>query len=500
MSNSPQLWTQQNASLARPVLQEAKSEQLRRSAHQSLAAFTEYLELGFTPARHHKLLIEKLEAVERGECKRLMVFMPPGSAKSTYASVLFPAWYLGRNPSRSVLAASHTTELAERFGRRVRNIIADEPYQRVFSKTRLADDSQAAGRWSTKADGEYYAAGVGSAILGYRADLGLVDDPVAGRETADSEREREKTWEWWKSDFKTRLKPDGAVVLIMQRWREDDLAGLLLEDATKGGEQWEVLRLPMEAEADDPLGRAEGEALWPEWFKSADIDQAKRDARNWLALYQQRPRPESGGEFKKPWIKTYRNRPERGMNVYVLVDPASEKKKTSDFTAVWVLGLAADQNIYALDFYRDKMSLTERAELIFKLHRQWRPLKVGYEKYGMQADVEHLKDRMEREHYRFQVVELGGQLRKEDRIRRLIPLFEGARIWLPETLNKTDHNGVVRELVNDFVEEEYAPFPVGKHDDMLDCLARIEDPMLGTVFPAEKKRVAVVGSAGSWQG
>lgn len=473
-------------------------------ARKSIAKSIEYLELGFSPARHHDLLIAKLEAVERGEIKRLMVFMPPGSAKSTYASVVFPACYLGRNPDRAVLAASHTTELAERFGRRVRNILADAPYQSLFD-TRLAEDSQAAGRWATQQGGEYYAAGVGSAILGYRADLGLIDDPVAGREAADSEREREKTWEWYKSDFRTRLKPEAAIVLIMQRWREDDLAGMLLKDAENGGEQWEVLRLPMEAEENDPLGRELGEPLWPEWFKAEDTIQAKRDARNWLALYQQRPRPESGGEFKKEWIQRYRSKPDRkGANVYILVDPASEKKKTSDYTSVWVIGLYPDQNYYALDFYRDKLNLTERANLLFRLHREYRPIKVGYEKYGMQADVEHIKDRQERENYRFPIVELGGTLKKEDRIRRLIPIFEAARMWFPQTNNKTDHQGVLRELVHDFIEEEYAPFPVGLHDDMLDGLARIEDPALCAVFPKEAKRERVehqnFSGSGAWMG
>ncbi len=456
-----------------------------RSSQKSLASFTKYLDLGFEPAKHHQLIIDKLEAVERGEIKRLMVFMPPGSAKSTYGSVLFPAWFLGRNPDRNVLASSHTTDLAEKFGRRVRNILADAPYQELF-KTRLAQDSQAAGRWATKQGGEYYASGVGAAILGYRADLGLIDDPIAGREQADSELVRARTWEWYRSDFYTRLKPNAAVVLIMQRWREDDLAGMLLEDAKKGGEQWDVLRLPMEAEEGDALGRKEGEPLWPEWYTDEMRTQAKRDERTWLALYQQRPRPETGGEFKKSWLRHYKNKPDKAMNVYILVDPANEKKKNSDYTSMWVLGLGPDENIYALDIIRDKLSLTERANLLFKLHKQYKPLKVGYEKYSMQADVEHIRDKMEREQFRFNIVELGGTLKKEDRIRRLIPLFEAGRIWLPESLNKTDHQGQVRNVVEDFIEEEFAPFPVGRHDDMLDGLARIEDPLFEVTYPSDR--------------
>lgn len=416
-----------------------------------------------------------------------MVFMPPGSAKSTYGSVLFPSWYLGRNSDKAVLAASHTTELAERFGRKVRNILADSPYQMVFD-TRLAADSQAAGRWATADGGEYYAAGAGTAILGFRADLGIMDDPVAGREAADSEREREKVWEWYKSDFYTRLKPDASIVLIMQRWREDDLAGMLLDDAKEGGEQWDVLRLPMEAEEQDPLDRKVGEPLWPEWFKPEQIDQAKRDARNWLALYQQRPRPESGGEFKKEWLRKYKSKPEKTNN-YIIVDPAGEKKVGRDYTAIWVLGCNQDQNIYVLDMVRDRLSLTERTEMLFDLHRKYTPKKVGYEKYGKDSDVEHIKDVMEREQYRFEIEELGGSLKKEDRIRRIIPLFENHKIYLPQSLHRTDHQNVVRDLVNDFVEQEYAPFPVGKHDDLMDGLSRIVDMRLTFPKPIAEMKV-----------
>lgn len=462
-------------------------EQKRRQSRKSLRHFIE--SLGTVPARHHCHIIEKLEAVERGEIQRLMLFLPPGSAKSTYASVLFPAWFLGRNPEKGVLAASHTTELAEKFGRRVRNIIAGEEFGEVF-KPRLAPDSQAAGRWALREGGEYYAAGVGSAILGYRADLGLIDDPIAGREQADSEREREKVWDWYKSDFYTRLKPGAAIVLIMQRWREDDLAGMLLADEKNGGEHWEVVKLPMVAGADDPLGRAEGELLWPEWYRPEMIEQAKRDPRNWLALYQQEPRPESGGEFKKEWIQRYKTKPESGTNNYIIVDPAGEKKKTSDYTGIWVLGLGADQNIYALDIVRDRLNLAERTRILFELHRKYRPLKVGYEKYGMQSDIEHIKDVQERVNYRFAITELGGSLKKEDRIRRLIPYFEAGRVWLPESLHRTDSTGSTRELVEEFIEEEYLPFPVGRHDDLMDPLSRIDDPLLMAEFPKEKKRTA----------
>src|SRR6185437_7783738 len=237
----------------------------RRQARRSLLNCIELLAPDTVPAAHHRLLIEKLEAVESGKIARLMVFMPPGSAKSTYASILFPPWFLGRNPGLSVIGASHAGELAERFGRRVRNLVGSGEFRRVFGFG-LSGDNAAAGRWETAKGGEYYAVGVDASVTGRRADLGIIDDPVKGRAEADSESIRQRTWDWYKADFWPRLKPGGRIVLIQTRWHVDDLAGRLLEEAEHGGERWEVLSLPAEARADDPLGRAVGAPLWPEWF------------------------------------------------------------------------------------------------------------------------------------------------------------------------------------------------------------------------------------------
>jgi hypothetical protein len=153
---------------------------------------------------------------------RLAIFMPPGSAKSTYASILFPGWHLSQNPDSAIIAASHTAELAEKFGRRVRNIVENESNILGFS---LSQDNAAAGRWETNLNGECFAVGVGGAVTGRRADLCIIDDPVRSREDAMSAPVRERTWEWYKSDLYTRLKPGARIVLIQTRWHEDDLAG-----------------------------------------------------------------------------------------------------------------------------------------------------------------------------------------------------------------------------------------------------------------------------------
>jgi predicted phage terminase large subunit-like protein len=462
---------------------EAAKELMRRlQARDSLLEWVKYLDMGFDFAVHHRRVIAELEAVERGETKNLMLILPPGSAKSTYASILFPSWYLGRNSKNSIIAASHTLELAERFGRRVRNIVGGQEYKAVFDSG-LSEDSQAAGRWETKEGGEYFSAGVGGSITGRRADLGIIDDPVKSREDADSEIRRENTWQWYINDFLTRLKPNSRRILIMTRWHEDDLAGRIL--LHEPGE-WKVVHIKMEAGDNDPLGRPEGALLWPEWFTQEMVDLAKRDTRSWSALYQGEPRPLGGGEFRREWVNYYDGSPETvkdGTNRYLLVDAANEKRKTSDYTAMWMMGLRQDDNIYVLDIVRDRLNLTERCSEVMRLHRKWKPRDVRYEKYGMMADIDHIKFIQGQQNYRFSISEVGGQTAKNDRIRRLVPYFEEGRVWFPKSLHRTLHDGITRELVNEFIEQELLAFPVGRHDDMLDALARLVEPDLPLTWP-----------------
>ena len=229
----------------------------------------------------------------RGEIKNLAVFMPPGSAKSTYASILFPAWVLANEPW-NILAASHTTELAEKWGRRVRNLITERG---LALGVELSQDNQAAGRWALTSGPEYYAAGVGTGIAGFRAKLGIIDDPIRSRQDADSELIRDRIWDWYVNDFSTRLVPGARKLLIQTRWHEDDLAGRALQY-----EDWDILSLPAEAEENDPLGRSPGEFLWSDgdYGYGGQLAELKgrTPARTWSALYQQRPAPEEGDYFK----------------------------------------------------------------------------------------------------------------------------------------------------------------------------------------------------------
>ena len=226
-------------------------------------------------------------------------------------------------------------------------------------------------------------------------------------------------------------------------------------------------------------------------FLSAEAIQEKR--RNmgpytFAAQMLLNPKADALQGFKREWLRYYKTMPTKTNN-YILVDAASSKKKGSDYTSMWVIGLGADGNYYALDMIRDRLTLTERADRLFELHRKWKPKQVRYERYGMMADIEHIKNRQEKDSYRFDITEVAGQTSKVDRIGRLLPLFEQGRIYLPVSLHKTNYEKKAVDLVQAYVEEEYVPFPVGIHDDMNDALARIAEPDLPLVWPQEEKPV-----------
>lgn len=197
----------------------------------------------------------------------------------------------------------------------------------------------------------------------------------------------------------------------------------------------------------------------------------------------QDPKQDAVMGFKREWLRFWRPAGWEGMNRYVICDPASEKKKTSDYTVFAVLGLAADRNYYLIDMIRDRLNLTERARTLFYLHQKYRPLMTGYEKYGLQSDIEHFNYVMEQNAYRFPIIELGGSMPKNDRIRRLVPIFESGRLYIPDHIAYTDYEGHYLNLSKIFTEDEYEPFPVSAHDDMLDALSRVMDPELTTIWP-----------------
>ena len=320
------------------------------------------------PAHHHRLLIEKFHDVEAGRLNRLMVFWPPGHAKSKYSSEFGPAWWIGRNKKKTIIHASYGTDFAERFGRKIRNIVRTDEFERVFGVT-LAADSRAAGEWETVAGGEYKAAGVGAGITGRRADLGLIDDPVKSRKEADSPTFRQAAWDWYQADFRTRLKPGAAIVIIQTRWHEDDLSGRILPkdyDGRSGwieardGERWFVLNFPAVCEREDDLtGRKIGDALWPGYIDLAMLLQLKKTvgSRNWDALYQQRPRPSDGGIFKEAWLRDRYGVVPVGASMTVHSwDTAQKPDQINDPSAcsVWDLGRGVP-GYYLREVWKDQV-------------------------------------------------------------------------------------------------------------------------------------------------
>lgn len=349
------------------------------------------------PAIHHRLLIEALESVERGERRRVMILLPPGTAKSTYCSVAFPPWFLGRKSGRSIICTSYGSNLPRRFGRRCRNLIRTDDYLRMMGGVKLAGDSTAADQWELSNGSSYYAAGILAGITGHRTDGLVVDDPIKGREQADSETIRDKTWEAYLSDLRTRVKPGGWIVWVQTRWHEDDPAGRILPadyDGRTGvvtardGEEWYVLCCQAECvRTDDPLGRKIGEYIWPEWFEKGQLAQEKlsQGPRNWSALYQQVPMPDTGDFYQRAWFQPYA-KPPKHLRVYGCSDFAVSDG-SGDWTVHLVWGYAPDGHLYLLAIWRDQKTSVEWVDSYLDLCAKWKPQDWAFEKGQIQKSV-----------------------------------------------------------------------------------------------------------------
>jgi predicted phage terminase large subunit-like protein len=341
----------------------------RRVARKSLIEFTRYTNHGYEPGGPHYEIAEKLEQVERGEIDRLMIFMPPRHGKSELASRRFPAWYMGRNPDKQIIAASYNSDLASDFGREVRNIVKSREYEKLF-ESRLAEDSRAAGRWNTDKGGAYVAAGVGTAVTGRGAHILLIDDPVKDREEAESELRRNLVWNWYTSTAYTRLMPGGAVILIQTRWHESDLGGRLLEAEQTGGDKWVKVNLP---------AIKDGEALWPERYSVSALNRIKAaiGSRDFEALYQQNPTPEDGTYFQRNWFERHDYaEPATAKNdrhVYITSDFAVTEGD-GDFTELGVWGYGSGDKLIQLDWWHGQKTSDVWIEQLLDLVAKWRPL------------------------------------------------------------------------------------------------------------------------------
>ena len=416
---------------------------------------------GYGPAPHHLMISAALRRVAQGHCKRLMIFMPPRHGKSMLASEFFPAWYLGRNPAHQVIAATYAQGLADDFGRKVRNIVASDLYQQVFPSCVLSGDSQAANRFHTTHGGAYFAVGAGGPITGRGAHLLLVDDPVKGREDAESATMRQRLKDWYTSVARTRLMPGGAIVIIQTRWHEDDLAGWLLREHAHEG--WEVLNLPALAEKGDPLGREEGAALWPGAYPMSELETIKRSigSRDWTALYQQRPAPAEGGLVKVAWFRRYAAPPEKPRRIIQSWDTGLKAAEVND-PSVCTTWAETETDFYLLDVLRARMEYPALRRAVEAQSLRWKPAAILVEdKASGQSVVQDL-----RHSTRLPVIPVEPKGDKVVRLLAISALIEAGRVHLPQFAS----------WLPDF-ESEVAAFPNATHDDQVDSMTQALDYM-----------------------
>lgn len=333
-------------------------EALAEKASRHFGDFCRYVDSSYLFPPHLKLLHKKLEAVERGECQRLMVFMPPRHGKSETASRKFPAWFIGRNPDKNVIETSYAHQLAMSFSREARDLVDSRRYRSVFP-IRIARDSRSVNDWGIFGrKGGMMAAGVGGATTGYGADLFIIDDPFKNKEEADSEVIREKVWDWYRSVVLTRLEPGGSIVLIMTRWHQDDLAGRILKEDP----DWDVVNIPAVAEENDPIGRQVGEALWPKRYTLATLEQIKRrvGSRIWAALFQGHPMDPESALFVRSMFRRYKALPME-YERFGGIDTATSTKTLNDFSALVDVCKDWEKYLYVDDVFLDKVSVTTLA-------------------------------------------------------------------------------------------------------------------------------------------
>lgn len=427
--------------------------------------------------KHHRLWIDCLQQVADGKIKRLMGFMPPGSAKSTYTSIVYPAWYLGRFKKKFIILASYGGDLPKKFGRKARSIVSQPIYKRIFG-CELSKEMAAADEWVLTNGSEWRSAGILAGVTGHRADGIIWDDLVKNREDADSKITRDKTYNEYRSSLRSRLKPNGWEIGISTRWHEDDVAGRNLPIDYNGesgwmtgqdGREWYVVCLPAICERDDdPLGRKVGDRIWPEWFGEHHFDEFKFDARNWSALYQQRPSPETGDYFQADWILEYGGSsrtklpPRETLHVYGASDYATTDEG-GNYTVHVVVGVDPHDNVYILDLWRQRTSSDKWVEAFCDLVHRWKPIGWAEENGQIKSGVgPFLTKRLaERKLWiaRKQFPVRGDKQIRAQSIRGRMAMgkvfFPYYQPWFAE---------FQRELLN---------FPAGKTDDMVDALGLV---------------------------
>ena len=400
---------------------------------------------------HLRYVYQHLRRVTRGDCRRLMIFMPPRHGKSQCVTMRYPVWRLLGRPEMRVIIGAYNHELALEFSGAARNLAAECGL--------LGPSSTAAHDWRTRAGGGVRAVGVGSGVTGRGANLIIIDDPVKSREEAESEAYRRRVWNWYRDDMYTRLEPNGALVLIQTRWHEADLAGRLLDEARQGGEAWEVISLPALADENDPLGRPPGAALCPERYDVPALERIRGvlGTYSFEALYQQRPRPAEGALFKRQWFKVVERAPD-SLRWVRYWDLAASTKSQADYTASAAVAVAEDGTLYIRDMLRGRWEWPDAYNVIANTMQAERGVTHGIEKalHGLAAVQQLQRDP------RLVSISFRGVDVDRDKYSRALP-------WAGRA--ETGKVALVSGgWIGAFLDEVCA-FPLGAHDDQVDTIS-----------------------------
>lgn len=449
-----------------PTLMRRSSDEIQAlAARRSLRAFTARMFPGYQTADHIQTLIQALESAVDTPGSRTIITLPPRHSKSLHVSENLPAWYLGRYPDRRVIAASHTASLAYTFSRRVRNKIASERYP--FPGVAIAGDKAAVQAWDIAGHlGGYYAVGVGGSPVGAGADLIVIDDPIRSQADADSDTVREALWEWYQGTIRTRLEPDGAIIVTATRWHDDDLTGRLLAAADQGSEQWTQIHMP--ALSDD------GDPLWPARWPVSELDAIRIavGSRVWTAQYQGNPVATEGGTFKRHWWQRYRELPDDITDVEVMVDSAFKTGVGNDFSACAAWAADARGNAYLVNVWRKRVEFPELIQLGATAWR-WANERFGSiavplvpeDKASGQSAIQVWKRENNIPVIAYSVKATESKISRAEAI---TPYVEGGRVFIPESAPWLD----------DWLDE-HDRFPTGTHDDQVDTTTMGVSRLLG---------------------
>jgi len=437
------------------LLDELSNARIREEASGDFLEFVKEAWPAFIEGSHHRVMADAFNRIASGELKRLIINMPPRHTKSEFASHLFPAWYLGKFPDRKVIQTAHTAELAVGFGRKVRNLVGSSEYATMFPGVALSADSKAAGRWNTNKGGDYFAIGVGGAVTGKGADILIVDDPHSEQEAAlNDPNVYNKTYEWYTSGPRQRLQPGGAICLVMTRWSKKDLTGQILKASIQrgGADEWEIIELP----AILPSGKP----LWPGFWPLEQLESLKAElpVPKWSAQYQQDPTSEEGAIIKREWWKEWKEKkPPHCEFVIQSWDTAFLAKETADYSACTTWGVFYTEDgkakIVLLDALQERLEFPDLKVRAYEMYKEYDP-----DAFIVEAKAAGSPLIFELRRMGIPVAEFTPSRGRDKvaRVNAVSDLFFSGHVYAPKTRWAEE------------VIEQFASFPLGDHDDLVD--------------------------------